>query len=119
MNFFKVSIIGLIIIVFLGLVALPVTVTVLEYKNEEVYEGVVTDKYNKRNGDSDKFYIVLNDNKVIKNSDLLFKKKFNSADIQASINKGDKVKVKTIGYRVHFFDMYPILYDISRDGSSQ
>lgn len=118
MNFMKVSIVGLIIVVFLGLIALPITVTVLQYKNEEVYEGIITDKYNKRSGDSDKFYIVLDDDKVIQNKDLLFKKKFNSADIQASIHKGDKVKIKTIGYRIHFFDMYPILYDISRDHSS-
>lgn len=119
LNFFKSAIIGLIIVLFLGLIALPVVVTVIQYKNEEVYEGVVTDKYNKRSGDSDKFYVVLDDDKVIQNKDLLFKKKFNSADIQASIKKGDKIKVKTIGYRVHFFDMYPILYDISRDNSFQ
>lgn len=118
MNFLKNTIIGLIIVLFLGLIALPVVVTVIQYKNEEVQEGVVTDKYNKRSGDSDKFYIVLDDDKIIQNSDLLFKKKFNSADIQASI-KGDKIKVKTIGYRVHFFNMYPILYDVSRDKSFQ
>ena len=35
------------------------------------------------------------------------------------VKKGDKVKIKTIGYRVHFFNMYPILYDVSRDNSFQ
>ena len=115
LNFFKSAIIGLIIVLFLGLIALPVVVTVIQYKNEEVYEGVVTDKYNKRSGDSDKFYVVLDDDKVIQNKDLLFKKKFNSADIQASIKKGDKIKVKTIGYRVHLLSMYPTMYEVKED----
>src|SRR5699024_12076458 len=99
MNFLNSAIIGLIIVLFLGLIALPVVVTVIQYKNEEVYEGVVTDKYNKRSGDSDKFYVVLDDDKVIQNKDLLFKKKFNSADIQAYKKIRNKIKIKNIEKR--------------------
>ena len=62
----------------------------------------ITDKYNKRQDKEDKFYIVLDDKQVIENSDLFFKGKFDSADIQARLKVGDKVKVKTIGYRIHF-----------------
>ena len=51
----------------------------------------------------DKFYIVLDNKQVIENSDLLFIQNFDSADIQAKVKRiGDKVEVKTIGYRIHF-----------------
>ncbi|HCZ8264839.1 TPA: hypothetical protein O4B90_001667, partial [Staphylococcus aureus] len=67
-----------------------------------------------RQDKEDKFYIVLDNKQVIENSDLLFKKKFDSADIQARLKVGDKVKVKTIGYRIHFLNLYPVLYEAKK-----
>ena len=105
------GIIAFLILVGVGSIVLPI----LQYNHKETFNGEITEKYNKRDGDSDKFFIVLDDNKVIENSDLLFKGKFNSADIQAKLKVGDKVEVKTIGYRVHFLSMYPTMYEIKED----
>ncbi|HDA0427905.1 TPA: hypothetical protein O4S22_002414 [Staphylococcus aureus] len=88
--------------------------TVASYQHKEVHQGTITDKYNKRQDKEDKFYIVLDNKQVIENSDLLFKKKFDSADIQARLKVGDKVEVKTIGYRIHFLNLYPVLYEVKK-----
>lgn len=104
------------IIAFLILVGVgSIVLQILQYNHKETFNGEITEKYNKRDGDSDKFFIVLDDNKVIENSDLLFKGKFNSADIQAKLKVGDKVEVKTIGYRVHLLSMYPTMYEVKED----
>lgn len=88
--------------------------TVASYQHKELHQGTITDKYNKRQDKEDKFYIVLDDKQVIENSDLFFKGKFDSADIQARLKIGDKVKVKTIGYRIHFLNLYPVLYEVKK-----
>ncbi|HCT3168471.1 TPA: hypothetical protein OTS56_002667 [Staphylococcus aureus] len=88
--------------------------TVASYQHKELHQGTITDKYNKRQDKEDKFYIVLDNKQVIENSDLLFKKKFDSADIQARLKVGDKVEVKTIGYRIHFLNLYPVLYEVKK-----
>ena len=104
------------IIAFLILVGVgSIVLQILQYNHKETFNGEITEKYNKRDGDSDKFFIVLDDNKVIENSDLLFKGKFNSADIQAKLKVGDKVEVKTIGYRVHLLSIYPTMYEVKED----
>ena len=104
------------IIAFLILVGVgSIVLQILQYNHKETFNGEITEKYNKRDGDSDKFFIVLDDNKVIENSDILFKGKFNSADIQAKLKVGDKVEVKTIGYRVHLLSMYPTMYEVKED----
>lgn len=79
-------------------------------------EAVITytDKYNKRSDESDNFYIVLDNKTVIENKDLVFKGYFDSADKQAQLKVGDKVKVKTIGYRIPILSTYPKLYEIER-----
>ena len=105
MDWFDIFIVG--ILRLFGVIALMLVVispiyTVASYQNKEVHQGTITDKYNKRQDKEDKFYIVLDNKQVIENSDLLFKKKFDSADIQARLKVGDKVEVKTIGYRIHF-----------------
>ena len=98
-------------IIILGLIFAP---TIIQYNHKQTFEGEITDKYNKRSGDSDKFYIVLDDSTVLQNRDLLFKGRFNSADVQATLKVGDKVKVKTIGYRIHFFNMFPKIYEVEK-----
>ncbi|OLN72884.1 hypothetical protein APW92_13395, partial [Staphylococcus aureus] len=101
------------IFALLLVVTLPIY-TVASYQHKETHQGTITDKYNKRQDKEDKFYIVLDNKQVIENSDLLFKKKFDSADIQARLKVGDKVEVKTIGYRIHFLNLYPVLYEVKK-----
>ncbi|HHJ5240894.1 TPA: hypothetical protein ACQKYS_002176 [Staphylococcus aureus] len=117
MDWFDIFIVG--ILRLFGVIALMLVVispiyTVASYQNKEVYQGTITDKYNKRQDKEDKFYIVLDNKQVIENSDLLFKKKFDSADIQARLKVGDKVEVKTIDYRIHFLNLYPVLYEVKK-----
>jgi hypothetical protein len=75
-----------------------------------VYEGVVVDKYVKRYGDSDKFFVVIEtgDGKrvVLQNTDTIFAWKFNSADIQASIEVGKKYRIEAYGWRIPFFSVF-------------
>lgn len=101
------------LIIFLAIVSVPV-MTILEYNHKETHVGTVTDKYNKRSEKSDKFYIVLDDKKVIMNTDLIFKGYFDSADKQAQLRIGDKVKVTTIGFRIPILSLYPKVYEIER-----
>ncbi|HBC4234390.1 TPA: hypothetical protein KEO16_002198 [Staphylococcus aureus] len=117
MDWFDIFIAG--ILRLFGVIALMLVVispiyTVASYQNKEVHQGTITDKYNKRQDKEDKFYIVLDNKQVIENSDLLFKKKFDSADIQARLKVSDKVEVKTIGYRIHFLNLYPVLYEAKK-----
>ncbi|HDI1385106.1 TPA: hypothetical protein PKQ79_000276 [Staphylococcus aureus] len=117
MDWFDIFIAG--ILRLFGVIALMLVVispiyTVASYQHKELHQGTITDKYNKRQDKEDKFYIVLDNKQVIENSDLLFKKKFDSADIQARLKVGDKVEVKTIGYRIHFLNLYPVLYEVKK-----
>lgn len=108
----KAGCIGLMILPVILIIALFIVPIYLQYNHKQEFSGEITDKYNKRDGDSGKFYIVLDDKKIIQNSDLLFKGRFDSADVQAQLKVGDKVKVKTIGYRIQFFSMYPQMYEV-------
>ncbi|MBH4767983.1 hypothetical protein I6D34_10020 [Staphylococcus aureus] len=113
-DIFTVGILSLFgIFALLLVITLPIY-TVASYQHKETHQGTITDKYNKRQDKEDKFYIVLDNKQVIENSDLLFKKKFDSADIQAKLKIGDKVEVKTIGYRIHFLNLYPVLYEVKK-----
>ncbi|HCY0300399.1 TPA: hypothetical protein O6196_000710 [Staphylococcus aureus] len=117
MDGFDIFIVGILslfgIFALLLVITLPIY-TVASYQHKELHQGTITDKYNKRQDKEDKFYIVLDNKQVIENSDLLFKKKFDSADIQARLKVGDKVEVKTIGYRIYFLNLYPVLYEVKK-----
>ncbi|MBE5673741.1 hypothetical protein HU219_07435 [Staphylococcus sp. SS35] len=117
MDWFDIFTVGILslfgIFALLLVITLPIY-TVASYQHKETYQGTITDKYNKRQDKEDKFYIVLDNKQVIENSDLLFKKKFDSADIQARLKVGDKVEVKTIGYRIHLLNLYPVLYEVKK-----
>lgn len=102
-------------VLFMLTLLMAIIVPITQYNYKQTFEGKITEKYNKRSGKTDKFYIVLDNDKVIENTDLLFKGKFNSADVQAKLKVGDKVEVKTIGYRVHLLNMYPIMYEIKEE----
>ncbi|HCV8573465.1 TPA: hypothetical protein OWU38_002169 [Staphylococcus aureus] len=117
MDWFDIFTVGILslfgIFALLLVITLPIY-TAASYQHKETHQGTITDKYNKRQDKEDKFYIVLDNKQVIENSDLLFKKKFDSADIQARLKVGDKVEVKTIGYRMHFLNLYPVLYEVKK-----
>ncbi|MDN7229582.1 hypothetical protein QZN09_00745 [Staphylococcus haemolyticus] len=105
------SVVGIILLILL--IGGPIF-TIAEYNHKEIYTGKITDKYNKRGEKIDTFYIVLDNKKVIANTDLIFKGRFNSADVQATLHVGEKVKVKTIGYRIPIISSYPKMYEIEK-----
>ncbi|HFE5071055.1 TPA: hypothetical protein ACF85A_000211 [Staphylococcus aureus] len=119
MDWFDIFTVGILslfgITALLLVITLPIY-TVASYQHKETHQGTITDKYNKRQDKEDKFYIVLDNKQVIENSDLFFKGKFDSADMQARLKLGDKVEVKTIGYRIHFLNLYPVLYEAKKVG---
>lgn len=95
---------------------LAVTFFLAPYLQQEPVSGTVVEKYVKRSGKSDKFYMVIekSDGKteIFQNTDMLFKGKFNSADIQATTKVGDKINFNAIGWRVNALSMYRGMSDI-------
>lgn len=117
LDWFKVvesSFLSAVVVILLVLLIGGPIYTVAEYMHKENYTGKITDKYNKRGDKSDKFYIVLDNKKVIENTDLIFKGRFNSADVQGTLRVGEKVKVKTIGFRIPIISSYPKMYEIEK-----
>ena len=105
----------LVIFSMLALLVSSVVYTIAAYNHTQEYKGTITEKYNKRTNKEDKFYIILDNKTVIKNSDLLFKGKFDSAEIQAKLKVGDEVTIKTVGFRIPILSTYPILYEYEED----
>ncbi|MBC6972439.1 hypothetical protein H9I32_08450 [Bacillus sp. Xin] len=97
-------------ILFLVIVPTLLIASIINYIHVTNIEGTVTDKYSKKDGKSDKFYIVVQQNddteKVITNTDGILMMKFNSADIQAEIKKGEKYNFTLRGYRVPFLSLF-------------
>lgn len=95
------------VVVVLTAVFSPVTT----YYNTKSYTtGVVTDKYVKEH----KYYVVI-DETAYKNQDDLVVGKWNSADVQAKLKVGDKVYIKTVGYRNEFFSVFPNVVEVRND----
>ncbi|KXI83369.1 hypothetical protein ACS52_01015 [Bacillus cereus] len=98
-------------ILFLVIVPSLLIASIINYIHVTSIEGTVIDKYSKKGGKSDKFYIVVQQNddteKVITNTDGILMMKFNSADIQAEIKKGEKYNFILRGYRVPFLSLFP------------
>lgn len=86
----------------------------LGYGNNQTYEGEITSMYNKRDGESDRFFIVLDNDRVLLNEDILLKWKFDSADVQARFKEGQDVQVETIGRRSQFWSSYPRVVEIEQ-----
>ncbi|HGO9416684.1 TPA: DUF1523 family protein [Bacillus cereus] len=65
----------------------------------------------KYGGESDKFYIVVREKdgteNVLTNEDSLFMWKFDSAEVQAKVHKGESYEFKLRGYRVPFLSAFP------------
>lgn len=106
---FKLAVFSTVAVLFVG----AVTKVGITYGNKQVHQGVITEKYNKRTANTDDFFIVLDHEEVIQNTDVMFYGKFNSADIQARLKKNETVKVTTIGYRIPLLSIYPRAVKIS------
>lgn len=82
--------------------------------NDHEYTVTVTDKdrvvINTEDGTSSKYLIYTEDStgqvRVFENTDNLFRFKWNSSDIQASLKIGETYTVEVVGYRVPFLSWY-------------
>lgn len=68
--------------------------------------ATVTEKYTKRSGEVDYFYVAT-DKGVFVNRDSNLRVKWNSADINASLKVGETYHINYYGWRWHFFSWYP------------
>lgn len=107
------GILGILMVV--GVIVGSIVFSVMAHNNKSVVTGVVDSTYNKRSGKSDTFYVVVKmddgSKQVFENEDSIFEGKHNSADVQASLDKGKRYEFKVYGYRVNFFSIYKNIYD--------
>lgn len=83
----------------------------IKYTNPQKYVITVNDTQVKRASKySDKYLIFATTNTekniVFENTDLWFKGKFNSSDVQAEIKKGNTYEISTIGHRIPLLSFY-------------
>lgn len=103
------------VIAFVLIILTSVGFTIASYQNEQTFEVIVTDKEVKTSSDSSRYLIfaeVDGETRVFQNTDALFKGKFNSSDLYAEIEPGEKYTFTTIGYRVNFLSMYENIIEI-------
>ncbi|WP_232790045.1 DUF1523 family protein [Bacillus sp. SN10] len=85
-------------------------------ESREPIVGTVVDKYTKRDGDVDKFYVVIEDEggttHVFENTDSLFVGKYDSSDVQATLKKGKKYEIMTFGFRNRVMSLYPNVTEV-------
>ena len=82
----------------------------LDYRAPETIQGLVTNSYVKRYGEEDYFHIVVQhtdgQEEVFQNRDALLLFKFNSADLQAKIEIGERYEFKVRGTRWRFVSKF-------------
>lgn len=79
----------------------------MDYGNPQTIECTINDKWTKRvSSRGSDLYLISCDDEVYQISDLMFKGKFDSANIYAKLKKGKKYKLKTTGYRFGWFSSY-------------
>ena len=61
-----------------------------------------------------KYYIVDTNNNVYLIGNNLFSLQFNKTDKYNLINMNEKYKVYGYGFRIHFLNMYPKIYDLKK-----
>lgn len=95
---------ALITIVILLILVLPYSI--IYRLSAETTTFVVSEKFIKRNGDSDRYFVSTTDGSVLVNKDAWEFFKWDSSDIYAKLKVGHKYRAQTAGWRVRFFSMY-------------
>lgn len=99
-----ISVISIMIVAFICIIPL---VGCVGYMNEQKIECEIKDKWIKRpSGSDDEIYLVNCGGTTYKISDLLWKGKFNSADIYGNLEVGKTYEITTTGYRWGYFSEY-------------
>lgn len=103
-EFFNKTIVIVVIVIIFGAIF---GVVFNGYLNSQSKEIIVSDKYIKRVNDKDVYLVVDEDKNTYKISDLFFKLKFNSTDIYNQLEKDERYKIHTTGFRIKFLSEYP------------
>ena len=103
----KGAILGLLTLLVLGYVFFPIVKgCTMHYKNTWTKPLTVTDKGIKRASKNSDIYLIYTDKEVFKDSDSIFKRKFNSSDIYGKVKVGKTYKFKVYWFRSHFWSQY-------------
>ena len=95
--------ISIIVIAILGITAC----SMIGYMNEQTVTCKIEDKWIKRpKGNEDEIYLVNWGGTTYKVEDLLFKGKFNSADIYGNLKEGKTYEITVTGFRLGYFSEY-------------
>jgi len=89
--------------------------TIFYYQTEEIVTIIVTDKERIVESDGETTtskYLIFTESETFENTDLLFKGKFNSSDIQGQLQEDSTYTVEVIGWRVPFMSMYRNIIEI-------
>jgi hypothetical protein len=86
---------------------------------ERLTATIETTYIKKTNSDGpDKFFVVVKkengEQEVFQNTDSLTLAKFNSADINARLKPGEKIKLKVVGFRSPFLSIFRNVVEIER-----
>lgn len=112
------SCVGCFVLVLIFILALAMMM-ILNYGGQEDVTGVVDASYVKRVGDHDRFFVVLrSDNgqvSVFQNRDTAWWLKWDSADLQARMKPGTRVRAHTVGYRWHWGSWFPNVVRVQDD----
>lgn len=104
------------VIVIFGLIlfmiAVVISFTIVQYVGETEVIITVEDKYIKRNGDYDRYMVSTQEGETFKITDLMFKGKYNSADIYSKLKVGSTYVVKVTGVRWQFWSEFRNINEI-------
>ena len=101
--------VGKLIAVLLSLALLCGSSAIMSFNDTE-YTVTVTDK-ERVNKSNSSYYLVFTEDadgevRVFMNDDNVFRKKFNSSDVQGELKIGSTYELTVVGYRVPFLSMY-------------
>lgn len=92
------------VVILLGVVGVSSCTSSLYFNDTNIVATVKSkESINKDKGHT---YLIFTDKGVFENDDCLFRGKFNSSDVYASIEEGKTYKFTVIGWRVPFLSTY-------------
>lgn len=92
----------------------------METQTKDVVTGTIQDKYIKRfsSEGADSFMMEVKkdsgETEIFSNGDSMFNGKWNSADVQASVKNGDRVRIYVYGWRIPIISMFRNIYKLEK-----
>jgi len=111
----KKGLIGTIILILLGVILILGLIGYCLGYALTIGEETITinEKWRKSAGDDDKYLVSAEDGQVFQITDTIIKMRFDSSNLYAKLNEGDKCEIKTQGWRFPFFSDYKNILEAS------